>query len=65
MGQAGYKAMHRILVVDDDADLAEMLAEYLRPDGFAVDLAHDGADPRAAAPAGYDLVILDVMLPNR
>lgn len=57
--------MHRILVVDDDADLAEMLAEYLRPDGFAVDLAHDGADPRAAMPAGYDLVILDVMLPNR
>jgi DNA-binding response OmpR family regulator len=57
--------MHRILVVDDDADLAEMVAEYLRPDGFAVDLVHDGADPRAAAPSGYDLVVLDVMLPNR
>lgn len=57
--------MHKILVVDDDADLAEMVAEYLRPDGFAVDLAHDGADPRAAAPIGYDLVVLDVMLPNR
>lgn len=57
--------MHRILVVDDDADLAEMVAEYLRPDGFTVELVHDGADPRAAAPAGYDLVVLDVMLPNR
>jgi DNA-binding response OmpR family regulator len=57
--------MRRILVVDDDADLAEMVVEYLRPDGFAVELIHDGADPRAAAPAGYDLVVLDVMLPNR
>ncbi|MBV8094586.1 MAG: response regulator transcription factor [Acetobacteraceae bacterium] len=57
--------MSRILVVDDDADLAEMIAEYLRPEGLAVDLAHDGADPRAATPAGYDLVVLDVMLPNR
>ena len=57
--------MRRILVVDDDVELAEMVAEYLRPEGFAVDLAHDGADPRASAPAGYDLVILDVMLPNR
>jgi two-component system response regulator CpxR len=57
--------MHRILVVDDDVDLAEMLGEYLRPDGFAVDLLHDGADPRASDPHGYDLVVLDVMLPNR
>ena len=57
--------MRRILVVDDDVELAEMVAEYLRPEGFAVDLAHDGADPRASSPAGYDLVILDVMLPNR
>ncbi len=57
--------MRRVLVVDDDVELAEMVAEYLRPEGFAVDLAHDGADPRAAAPVGYDLVVLDVMLPNR
>ena len=57
--------MRRILVVDDDADLAGMIAEYLQPDGFIVDLAHDGADPRATAPSGYDLVVLDVMLPNR
>ncbi len=57
--------MRRILVVDDDVELAEMVAEYLRPDGFAVDLAHDGADPRAETGAGYDLVVLDVMLPNR
>jgi DNA-binding response OmpR family regulator len=57
--------MRRILVVDDDVELAEMVAEYLRPDGFAVDLAHDGNDPRAETAAGYDLVVLDVMLPNR
>ncbi|MBV8399775.1 MAG: response regulator transcription factor [Acetobacteraceae bacterium] len=57
--------MRRILVVDDDAELAEMVAEYLRPEGFAVDIAHDGADQRAAAPSGYDAVVLDVMLPSR
>jgi two-component system response regulator CpxR len=58
-------AMRRILVVDDDMELAEMVAEYLRPDGFTVDLAHDGADPRLETAAAYDLVVLDVMLPNR
>jgi two-component system response regulator CpxR len=57
--------MHRILVVDDDADLAGMIAEYLQPEGFSVDLAHDGDDSRASSPVGYDLVVLDVMLPNR
>ena len=57
--------MSRILVVDDDVELAEMIAEYLRPDGFTVDLAHDGLDDRLAAPDCYQLVVLDVMLPNR
>jgi two-component system response regulator CpxR len=56
--------MRRVLVMDDDVELAEMMTEYLRPDGFALDLEWR-ADPRAAAPVGYDLVILDVMLPNR
>ena len=57
--------MRRILVVDDDAELAQMVSEYLRPDGFVVDLVHDGADPHLTTLSGYDLVVLDVMLPNR
>lgn len=32
----------RVLVVDDEVPLAEVVASYLQRDGFAVDLAHDG-----------------------
>ena len=56
--------MRRILVVDDDVSLAEMIAEYLRPEGFSVDLVHDGAAAIAMPLGSYDLVVLDVMLPN-
>ena len=34
--------MRSVLVMDDDLELAEMMAEYLRPDGFAGNLADDG-----------------------
>jgi two-component system response regulator CpxR len=56
--------MERILLVEDDADMAMMIAEYLGLEGFGVDRLHDGA-AAAAEPADYDLVLLDVMLPNR
>ena len=35
--------MQRILLADDDRALTDLLAEYLRREGFAVDVAHDGA----------------------
>src|ERR1700709_84920 len=57
--------VNRILLVEDDVDLAEMICEYLAPDGFGVDAVHDGAAPAASRGANYDLVVLDVMLPNR
>lgn len=58
-------ALRQLLLIDDDRDMAEMLAEYLRPEGFGVHLA-------GTAKAGLDrlnerglvLVILDVMLPD-
>ena len=57
--------MLRVLLIDDDRDLAEMLVEYLRPEGFAVDVAHRGEEGFARAQAHeYALVILDVMLPE-
>jgi two-component system response regulator CpxR len=72
LGQQGIAAlrlgddlMRKILVVDDDVPLAEMIGEYLRPEGFDVDLVHDGAEAMAMNLAGFDLVILDLMLPNR
>lgn len=55
--------MDRILIVDDDVTLAEMLREYLEQEGFAVDLAHDGAACFHHDPEHQDLIILDVMMP--
>lgn len=56
---------NRILLVDDDAELAGMLAEYLRREGFGVDTAGDGAAGLAALRAGdFALVVLDVMMPR-
>ncbi len=58
--------MSRILLADDDAELCEMLAEYLAAESFTVITAHDGEAALAAAKAGqFDLVILDVMMPRK
>ncbi len=54
----------RLLIVDDDQELCSMLAEYLGPEGFAVELAGTGtAALDRVARGGLDLVVLDVMLP--
>jgi len=54
-----------ILLVDDDAELASLLGEFLRREGFTVDSALEGNRglERALQP-GVDLVVLDVMLPG-
>ena len=57
--------MSRVLLVDDDVELCEMLVEYLAPEGFAVDVAHDGESGMQLALSGrYDVVVLDIMLPG-
>jgi DNA-binding response OmpR family regulator len=54
----------RVLVVDDEVDLADMLAEGLRADGIPADTAHDGARALSAlAERDYDVVVLDRDLP--
>ncbi len=54
-----------ILVVDDDREMTEMLAEYLGPEGFAIEVRHDGDSGLKRAAAGDCLlVVLDVMLPR-
>ena len=56
----------RILVVDDDEALAEMLAIVLANDGYAVRTCHDGTSAlRVFREFGPDLVLLDLMLPGR
>jgi DNA-binding response OmpR family regulator len=55
----------RILVVDDDLELCELLTEYLQPEGFDVDAVFDGLRGVDRALSGeYSLLILDVMLPG-
>ncbi len=55
----------RILVVDDDRELSQMLVEYLEREGFEVDTVADGAEAtRRLAAATPDFLVLDVMLPG-
>jgi DNA-binding response OmpR family regulator len=55
----------RILLVDDDPTIADVVTRYLERDGFAVDVARDGqAALDAALSDAPDLVVLDLMLPK-
>lgn len=55
----------RILVVEDDPRLAEMLSEYLGEAGFRITLASLGATAlRRLGESAYDAVVLDLMLPD-
>jgi len=55
----------RVLVVDDDPTVAEVVSGYLDRAGYAVDRAADGPDALARAAAHRpDLVVLDLMLPG-
>lgn len=56
----------RALVIDDEKDLREMLAENLRGERFAVDTAADGTEGSYLARTNeYDVIILDNMLPEK
>jgi len=55
----------RVLVIDDDRELCELVREYLVQECFYVDLIHEGRHGLEQALSGkYDVVILDVMLPG-
>jgi len=57
--------MNRILLADDDVELADMLVEYLDQEGFEVDTVHDGkAALEKSLTENYELIILDVMMPK-
>jgi two-component system OmpR family response regulator/two-component system response regulator CpxR len=54
----------KVLLVDDDRELAELLRDYLARDGFIVDCTHDGdSGARAALSGRHDIVVLDVTMP--
>ena len=54
----------KILVVDDDVNICELLRLYLEKDGFDVVVANDGEDALKCAQVNNpDLILLDIMLP--
>jgi two-component system response regulator CpxR len=58
-------AMKRILVIDDDVSLTELLAEYLHPEKLELSSARTGERGLLQALSGeFDLIVLDVMLPG-
>jgi DNA-binding response OmpR family regulator len=61
----GHTGSVRVLVVEDERRLAGAVQRGLKAEGFAVDVAYDGADGLHLAREGaYDAVVLDLMLPE-
>jgi DNA-binding response OmpR family regulator len=55
----------RVLLVDDDRELCQMLTEYLNAEHFDVKSVHDGGEALEKLRAGtFEILILDVMLPT-
>lgn len=56
---------HRILIVDDDKEIANLIAIYLKNEGYESELAHDGIEALEKLTAQvFHLVVLDVMMPR-
>jgi DNA-binding response OmpR family regulator len=56
---------HRVLIIDDDRTLCELLGDFLALEGFTTDAIHDGAEAVEALKGHeYDAIVLDVMLPR-
>ena len=55
--------MAKILLVDDDAELTDLLSQLLELEGFEVNAVRNGREALTALDRTYDLVLLDVMMP--
>jgi DNA-binding response OmpR family regulator len=65
VNRSTYDRQRSILVVEDEQDIAELVALHLRDNNFAVTLAADGHEGmRQAFARSWDLVILDIRLPG-
>jgi len=56
--------MERILIIEDDAALAGLVRDYLKPFGYEVTAATTAAEGLRRLPEGWSAVLLDVMLPD-
>lgn len=55
----------RILVIDDDTELSQLVADYLKPMGFEVECEHEGnSGAERATSEPWNAIILDVMMPG-
>ncbi len=58
--------MKRILIIEDDLDIAELERDYLQLNGYKADIAGDGLQGLKKAVSGmYDVVVVDLMLPYK
>ena len=58
--------MSRVLIVEDDREIAMLERDYLEIEGFQTEIISDGGAAEEAALTGaYDLILLDLMLPGR
>lgn len=58
--------MKRILIIEDDLDIAELERDYLQLNGYKADIAGDGLQGLKKAVSGmYDVVVVDLMLPHK
>ncbi|WP_371381035.1 response regulator transcription factor [Sporomusa aerivorans] len=58
--------MERILIIEDDMDIAELERDYLQLNGFKTEIIQDGlTGMKKAASGAYDAVVVDLMLPNK
>ena len=58
----------KILIVEDEKDIAHNIAEYLRDEAFTVDIVYDGesaVESISKENLGYECVLLDVLLPKK
>lgn len=63
--QPGRTYPRRILAADDDPVVREFLNLYLTCDGVTVETAVDGEDALTRLEAGFDLLVLDLEMPNK
>lgn len=57
--------MQKILIVEDDVDIQELLQEFLKEAGYWVDTAGDGIEAISLfSKSDYDLILLDILLPK-
>ena len=60
------RANPRLLLVDDDRDLCQLVTQYLEAEGFTLSVVHTGDEGvRTAITGNYELIVLDVMLPDK